>query len=128
MEDVLAVVRETLEASGVVRIGYVFGSVALGTSRPGSDVDVAVLLDPDTERTLMGPLAPMRRALERRLAREVDLVLLDRAPPDLVHRVLAAGKLVYERDRALRIQFEVRARNEYFDMLPHLQRYRRRAS
>jgi hypothetical protein len=47
---------------------------------------------------------------------------------DLVHRILVEGILVHERDRSRRIAFEVRARNEYFDMLPILERYRKRAS
>ena len=47
-----------------------------------------------------------------------------RAPTDLVHRVLRDGRLVLERDRSARIAFEVRARNEYFDMQPILRRYR----
>jgi hypothetical protein len=46
---------------------------------------------------------------------------------DLAHRVLRDGLLLLERDRSARIRFEVRARNEYFDLLPHLRRYRRKA-
>jgi predicted nucleotidyltransferase len=33
--------------------------------------------------------------------------------------------LLFERDPGARIRFEVRARNDYFDLLPHLRRYRR---
>ncbi len=64
--------------------------------------------------------------LERALGRRTQVVVLNDAPPDLVHRVLRDGRLVLERDRAARIRFEVRARNEYFDLLPILNRYRRR--
>ena len=42
-----------------------------------------------------------------------------------MHRVLRDGILIDEADRAARIRFEVAARNEYFDLLPILQRYRR---
>jgi len=52
-------------------------------------------------------------------------VVLNRAPVDLVHRVLRDGILLLDRDPSGRIRFEVRARNEYFDLLPHLRRYRR---
>ena len=47
------------------------------------------------------------------------------APVDLVHRILRDGRLLVERDRSARIAFEVRARNEYFDLLPMLRLYRR---
>lgn len=47
------------------------------------------------------------------------------AAPDLLHRVLRDGVLVHENDHAQRIQFEVRARNEYWDLLPILELYRK---
>jgi hypothetical protein len=49
---------------------------------------------------------------------------MNTAPADLIHRILRDGKLLLEADKSCRIAFEVRARNEYFDLLPILQRYR----
>jgi uncharacterized protein len=51
--------------------------------------------------------------------------VLNEAPADLVHRVLRDGQLIFEADRSARIRFEVRRRNEYFDLLPILTEYRR---
>ena len=105
---------------------WLFGSVARGTSRPGSDLDVAVLLDPAPERGTWASLRlDLRAELEARLGREVDLVVLNHAPPDLTHRVLRDGKLVIETDPSARVRFEVRARNAYFDLKPYLDEYRR---
>jgi hypothetical protein len=55
----------------------------------------------------------------------VDLLVLNRAPVDLIHRVLRDGILLHDRHPAARIRFEVKARNEYFDLLPYLRQYRR---
>jgi predicted nucleotidyltransferase len=63
--------------------------------------------------------------LERRLGRPVQVVALSRASPDLVHRVLRDGRVVLDRDRSTRIRFEVRSRNEYFDVEPIRGLYRR---
>jgi len=52
------------------------------------------------------------------------LIVLNRAPTDLVHRVLRDGRLLLDRDPSKRIRFEVRKRNEYFDLEPALRRYR----
>ena len=105
---------------------YLFGSSARGDERPGSDVDVAVLFREAPPRTLAGLHLDLAERLTGALGgRRVDLVLLNHAPVDLVHRVLRDGVLLLERDRSARIRFEVNARNEYFDLLPHLQRYRR---
>lgn len=110
--------------TGVV-CAYVFGSVGRGSAGAASDVDVAVLLEREPAPTLAGSGVALGGALERALGRPVDLVVLNRAPVDLVHRVLRDGALAFEGDRAARVRFEVRARNEYFDLRPHLDRYRR---
>lgn len=104
---------------------YLFGSVARGEERPGSDVDVAVLLGPDASVSLDGLPFALEDRLTRALGRPVQVVVLNQAPPDLIHRVLRDGELLLDRDPSRRIAFEVRARNLYFDILPHLRRYRR---
>jgi predicted nucleotidyltransferase len=104
---------------------YLFGSVARGEATSASDVDVAVLLRDDPPPGLAGLALPLEGELERRIGRPVQLVVLNRAPVDLVHRVLRDGILIVDRDPGARIRFEVRARNEYFDLLPFLERYRR---
>ena len=106
---------------------YLFGSVARGDSGPGSDVDVAILFEEDPPRTLEGLHLDLGDALQAALGRPVDLVVLNRATPDLVHRVLRDGILVCERNRSARIRFEVRLRNAYFDMEPIRKLYRRSA-
>lgn len=103
---------------------YLFGSHARGEATRRSDIDVAVLFPPAASPALAGPATELRGELERALAAPVDLVDLRLAPVDLVHRVLRDGRLLVERDPAARIEFEVNARNAYFDLLPHLQRYR----
>ncbi len=104
---------------------YLFGSIARGEDRADSDVDIAVLYGKPVEPGLAGLKLDLAGDLEERLGRHVDLVVRDRQPPDLIHRVLRDGILVLENHRSARIRFEVRARNEYFDLLPILQRYRR---
>lgn len=104
---------------------YVFGSVARGEAGATSDVDVGVLLDRDPPRTLGGLCLDVQADLERALGRPVDLVVLNRAPVDLVHRVLRDGVVVLDRDRPARLRFEVQARAEWLDLLPYLERYRR---
>jgi predicted nucleotidyltransferase len=114
------------DAADVVAV-YLFGSVARGTAVERSDADVAVLLAHDPPATLDGLLLRLEARLERALETPVQVVVMNTAPPDLLHRILSDGRLVVERDRSARIRFEVDARNRYFDLEPFLARYRRTA-
>ena len=106
---------------------YLFGSVARGDDRADSDVDVAVLFDAAPPSVLSAPPFTLAGDLERALRRPVDLVVLNTASADLVHRVLRDGQIVLDRDRARRLRFEVAKRNEYFDLEPIRRLYRRQS-
>jgi predicted nucleotidyltransferase len=103
---------------------YLYGSLARGQGRRESDVDIGVLYATEPPSTLDGLGLELGHTLERHLGRPVDPVVLNRASVDLIHRVLRDGILIHDRHRAARIRFEVKARNEYFDLLPYLRQYR----
>lgn len=107
---------------------YLFGSVATGRSHATSDVDVGVLYRKPPAPTLLGQPFSQEAALSERLGHPVQLVVMNSAPVDLVHRILRDGIVLAERDKSIRIAFEVRARNAFFDLLPTLRAYRNRAS
>jgi predicted nucleotidyltransferase len=107
---------------------YLYGSVARDQARASSDVDVAVLFPDTPPSTLEGLAFDIAGEIERLVGKPVDLVVLNRASPDLVHRVLRDGIIVHESDAGARIRFETRKRAEYFDVLPYLQEYRRSAT
>lgn len=112
------------EAEGIAA-AWLFGSVARGTARVGSDVDVGVLFQEDPPRTLEGYRFDLEAELERLLRIPVQLVVMNRAPVDLTRRILRDGKLLVNQDPSRRIRFEVRTRNEYWDLEPYLRLYRR---
>lgn len=107
-----------------VYAAYLFGSFARDEATPSSDVDVAVLLEGGAPKTLAELPTRLAEDLGALARRPVDLVVLDGAPPDLIHRVLRDGRLLLDRDKSRRIAFEVKARNEYFDLKPYLDQYR----
>ena len=112
------------DARGAIA-AYLFGSVAREEGRADSDVDLGILFAADPPATLAAPRFALEAELERVLHAPVQVVALNRAPADLVHRVLRDGRLLLDRDRAARIRFEVRSRNEYFDMAQIRGLYRR---
>jgi predicted nucleotidyltransferase len=129
----LASGAEIMEGLGAALLGapedeliaaYLYGSVARGDSRASSDVDVGLLFRNAPPRTIDG-YHRVEQFLQSRTGFPIETVILNSAPPDLVHRVLRDGRLLLDRDPGLRIAFEVRSRAAYLDLLPHLRRYRR---
>jgi hypothetical protein len=121
-----ATLRELLAAHGCSPAAvYLYGSQARDEARASSDVDLAILFGSPPEATLAGLPLEIEAALESRIGRPVQIVALEGAPADLVHRVLRDGRLLIENDRSARIRFEVAARNEYFDLEPVRRAYRR---
>ncbi len=125
IDEIETVVRRAVTGYRDVVAVYLFGSVARGTARATSDVDLGVLLAASPPPTLDGLLLGLEGEIEHALGVQVQVVVLNTASPDLVHRVLRDGRLVVDRDPSFRIRFEIRARNEFFDIQPALSLYRR---
>lgn len=116
LSEALASRTEVLEA-------YLFGSHAVGRAQPHSDVDIAVYVDPPTlaEAQGYGYAAELTAYLIQALGTNtVDLVVLNRAPPLLYHRVLRDGRRVLARDLRATTTREGYALSRYWDYVPAL--------
>ncbi|MGE5238671.1 MAG: type VII toxin-antitoxin system MntA family adenylyltransferase antitoxin [Chloroflexota bacterium] len=99
---------------------YLFGSLVAGRQHEESDLDLAVLVD---ERKLKQVnYEALKRAYYAASAgfslRIVDIVVLNVAPPYLKHQVLKTGKVLFDRNRRLRVRFTERAIMDYLDFKP----------
>jgi predicted nucleotidyltransferase len=105
--------RAVLQRFPAVRLAAVFGSAARGDERPGSDVDVALLLSPDTPDLRLELEAELGRAA----GREIDLVYLDTAPALLRFEIARDGVLLAGR-RDDWVDFRTRAMIDWWDWAP----------
>jgi predicted nucleotidyltransferase len=118
--SIRTVVEEYMSRRREIQAAYIFGSIASGRTRPDSDVDVAVLvsgrIQPDNLfKYRLKLMADLGSALHRS---DVDVVILNEAPPLLAHRVLSKGKLIFERSPSARVRFQVNTANRYADLVP----------
>jgi predicted nucleotidyltransferase len=97
-----------------------FGSQASGAAGPLSDVDVAVWLDPElsSEQRTALRIELSLAAVEALRTDEVDVVVLNQAPPLLRHRAMKGGLRLFERDPRARVRLETAALLDYFDTAP----------
>lgn len=105
-----------------IALAYLFGSKARGTQRPSSDTDLAVLLQEgflqkDSLHYKLGLLSDLKDVLG---VENVDLVVLNGAPPLLKFQVAKHGKLLYRAKGVSDVSFRARAFMEYMDIKPML--------
>jgi predicted nucleotidyltransferase len=105
-----------------IAAAYLFGSVARGTAGPQSDVVVGVLYSEDVLLPLED--SDLAQRIEDLIGHPINVVILNRAMPELVIRIFREGKLLLEQNRSQRVQFEVQSRNEFWDFEPNLRLYR----
>jgi predicted nucleotidyltransferase len=102
-------------ADAPVILLYLHGSHARGTQAPLSDIDLAVLLEPECGRDyrVHGDLL---MALQEACGRDdIDLVIFNTAGPIIHDRVIRHGRLLYARREAQRIAFEADALKRAMD-------------
>jgi len=113
--DVLSARPEILEA-------YLFGSLARGAGQAHSDIDIAVYVEEEKiEPGLFGYRSELTAALMSGLGtNSVDVLILNRAPPLLYHRVLRDGTRLLSRDLRATTVREGRALSRHCDFAPQL--------
>lgn len=116
----LSALAPVFAADARVRFAYVFGSVAAGTERPHSDIDLAVSVGP---RGTLFDDARLHDALATALGREdVDLVILEDAPLWLAYRVVG-GRPIYSRDDVARVRHRAATEHDFLDFRPYHDAY-----
>lgn len=128
VSDQLQRAARVLAADDRVLAVYGFGSRARNEQGPHSDVDLAVLVG--QKLSLKEELQLRAQVVEELQSDNVDLVILNLAPPLLRYEVVAAGCRLFASDEEQADEFEHRAAMECFDTA-HLrqvqQRYAREA-
>jgi predicted nucleotidyltransferase len=126
-EQIISLLEQRLPAllgQYPVDAAYVYGSIARGTATPLSDIDIALLLTHAVspydrlklELTIQGDIATMSDLIS------IDVRSINDAPLMVQGRIVQEGKLIYERDHARRVNFEVMTRKRYFDFAPTARR------
>jgi predicted nucleotidyltransferase len=110
--------RERAASLPEVRLAVLFGSTARGQARKGSDVDLGLLLEPDTREARLKTLME----LERAAGRETDVVYLNEVPPLLGFEISRDGILVFQREDGLWNRFKEVAIQAWWDWAPYARR------
>lgn len=123
-EALVGVAGEMAAARPWIDAVFLFGSRARGRVHPGSDIDLAVLpLSSCVIEDRLSVEAAMARLAEERTGVPTDVVLVRRElSPSLLFEIFLVETILYARDRERAHEVACRARAEYRDLRPRLER------
>lgn len=116
--------KSCLEKDRRIIAAYLFGSFAKSRASSGSDIDVAIFLEPNVPRTKYSDIAleitcRLIKCVKHNL---IDILVLNSAGPISRHQVFAKGRLIFSRDMKRTLRFKDISIAEYLDFLPFRQR------
>jgi uncharacterized protein len=128
--DILERAAEFFRRSPGVSAAYAFGSVAEGRAHRESDVDLAVLLDwgacPDRAARGARQVELLSALIQALGVNDVDLVVLNDAPPLLGRHILRRGRRLCAPDAAATHAWERDVQLRAADVEPFIRRGRAR--
>ncbi len=104
---------------------YLFGSRADGSAYEGSDLDLGIMLDPESEQAFtLNEELDLEAGVEAALRSDhFDLVVINHVPLPLQFRVISPAKPIYVRDDDKRCETEAHIMVRYYDFEPRLREF-----
>lgn len=116
MEDIIKKITQYINNDDTVSFAYLFGSYARGTQRKDSDVDIAVYLINTLEEDYFNYQMKLKIELEEMLRHEVDIIILNNAPPLLKQQAFSQGHLLKCIDKDIWKNYKIKSFYEYLDI------------
>lgn len=112
---------ERFREAPFVNAMYLIGSLVHGPIKPLSDLDFAVLLSKELNRKQLfqEQLELIGLACDLLETEEIDLILLNTAPPRIAHSILRTGRLAFVKDKKQLADFTEMTVKIYLDFKPY---------
>ena len=109
-----------------ILFAYLYGSYAINAVHPGSDIDIAVYLEPSDIKDYVKKQEELATTLITELHNDnIDLRILNTLPFLLKYKVLKEGMPILIKDESARVEFETATMNRFFELKPYLEEYNR---
>lgn len=125
-KDLVPILKKLLRKDREILFAYLYGSSALDTAHPGSDIDIAVYLKPSPLKEYIKKETELTASLITGLHNDnIDLRILNTMPFLLKYKVIKEGIPILVKDESARVEFETMVMNRYFELKPYLDEYNR---
>ena len=101
---------------------YLFGSYARDKAKPGSDIDIAILLEKDKNQKSSELKIEIYEELIKNGLDNIDLVILNQASALLTYEVVKENKLLYKKDKFQAASYQSLMIRKYLDFEYYLKK------
>jgi len=121
------VIKKLVDSEYIIAI-YLFGSLAKGTEKAKSDIDLAFVFNEGFYKE--DPFRALQEAellsveISKKTHKAIDVVVLNGASLSFVYHTLRQGICIYESSTVNRILYEVNVDNKYQDFVPFIKELR----
>lgn len=108
-------VRSCLNSKEGIAAVALFGSQVTGQLRDDSDVDIAVLFEPNQVPSPLD-IVGLREKISDQISKDVDLVCLNTCSPIIGMQILQHGEVVILKNKTLYNKYLIRLFTDYHDL------------
>ena len=109
-DKVVQTINSLIESEAII----IFGSYARGTQNSESDIDIAIKVKEEMNKT---KLYEIKEVLEEKLKRDIDLIDIDNIENDgFKYEILINGKIIYCKDEYKFDLYKLDAYREYLEL------------
>jgi len=128
IETITRHAKKEFENNGLaVELAYIYGSFAKGKEKAGSDIDIAILLKEDkyvkNPLNMLGKVQNLAERIEKRIKRDVDIRILNRASVSYSYIVVTTGIPIYTSSKMTLFRYQNKILGMFFDFRPFLETY-----
>ena len=119
-------IRNFIRKQKYIKLAYLFGSYATKNQGYLSDIDIAFYLNPSlNKKQLFNKELFLRAKLNGILKTNklIDVVIMNEAPTTLNFKIIKNGKILFEKDKDIRVDIETRIMSKYLDRRYYDKRY-----
>lgn len=120
---ILQEIKKVIGKHREIAFAYLYGSLAKGEERKGSDVDIGVFLEKGFKKDVFYE-ARLALEIEREAKlKNVEVVVLNDRSLRFLNQILRYGKLIISKNEKERIRFEAFVTKSYIDFKPYYEEY-----
>lgn len=125
-KTLIQTLKKSLKKDKEILFAYLYGSYAADDVYPGSDIDIAVYLEPSDIKHYVKKQEELGTTLIIELHNDnIDLRILNALPFLLKYKVLKEGMPIFVKDESARVEFETATMIRFFELRPYLEEYNR---